>query len=192
LVPNVLKVLFATRVIANTAFTRRRAMQVVLAAWGLNLSGAALPAKASGEPPKEGSKPMTAKSKSAASKASFEDAELVALFPEALGEWTRKGLGKPIPSPYAPLAPALLAEYTQGPQTIAVALSTWMPASTSGPAPSIQFGRDEAQNKNHATLMLRNGLSIGASSHGAGAEALGKLINSMDLARAAQLVKAKR
>ncbi len=135
---------------------------------------------------------MAAKPKSAASKASFDYAELVTLFPERLGEWTLTKLGPPLPSPYQPLAPALLAEYERGAQRVELDLSTWMPTPAAGSAPVIRHSRDDGQNMNHASLMLQNGLSIGASSRSADADALGKLINSMDLSRAAKLVKTKR
>jgi hypothetical protein len=173
---------------ASTAFSRRHAMRLVLVACVLGQGGAAMPVEASGEQFKEGKKPMAAKPKSAVTQISFDDAELVALLPVSLGEWTLATMERPMRTPYSgPMLPVLRAEYSRGKQSVEVALSTRLPASVNEGTQSIFRDRDETQQVSSAILKLHNGLTITASSHLADAEALEKLINSIDLPRARKL-----
>ena len=168
---------------------------MVAALWAaclLSLGGSPVHVHASGETTIQGTQQMPTKPKPAARQATFDSAQLVALLPASLGDWTLKTMERPMPSPMPQPLPALRAEYVLGAQTAVVALITYMPAPAGNGAPAIHHQRRDDRQENTATLALRNGLTIVASSHGADGPALAKLISAIDLARAEKLVRLRK
>ena len=66
------------------------------------------------------------------------------------------------------------------------------PAAAGAGARPIQHARREERQQNMATLPLRNGILIRASSRSADAAALSRLIEAIDLARDQALVRHKK
>lgn len=129
---------------------------------------------------------------SSARKPAFDAEQLAALLPAALGEWQRKKLGRPVPTQVPEPQPALQAEYVLGQHTAALALMTELPITTAEGSRTIHHQRREDRQQNIATLPLRNGLTIIATSHGADATALAGLIQAIDLERAEKLVRTQK
>lgn len=135
---------------------------------------------------------MPSKPTHANARGAFDAQQLAALLPAQLAGWTQTLLERPIPGPVSMPLPALRAEYSLAGQRVEVTLTTDMPAPTGVGARAIQHARREDLQQHMATLSLRNGILISASSRHADAEALSRLIEAIDLARAETLVRQKK
>jgi hypothetical protein len=154
------------------------------------LGSATLHVDARGQPSNPRSQPVSSKPEPSARQKKFDERQLISLLPLSLGEWTLKKMWKPLPVGPLQLVPLLQAEYAQGTQTVEVTLSGLVRVAKSDVARGIVPKRDEASGENSAVLGLPNGLSVLVSSRQADAEALAKLVNSIDLQRAAELLPA--
>jgi hypothetical protein len=173
---------------SGATFKCSRTFATVASAWVLALGSAAFPVDATGQSANPRSRSVSSKPEPSARQKKFDEQQLIALLPVSLGEWTLKRMWKPLPVGPLQLVPLLQAEYAQGTHTVEVTLSSLMPVSKSDLARGIVHKSDEAGHENIAVVGLPNGLSVSASSHQADAEALAKLVNSIDLQRAGGLL----